>query len=296
MSHHDELCEYYAPVLAQLENLNWQPNGNAAANCPAHDDCTRSLSVKFGRQDELLVKCHADQGCTFLAIAGALQRFSKDFFRHAAGNDRPTESFVEAYDYTNVEGEVTYQSMRFFPKRFQMRRPDPERPGSWINNMDGVVRVPYRLSEIASSSKDRTVFVVEGETKVHCLEDLGFLATCNAGGSEKWQLDWLPYFLGRPLAILPDHDEKGWRHAAVVAKCLVGTAAPLRIVELPGLKLKDDVLNWRKRMPENRGVVAEAIKAAVLCAPPYDPANDPQMKLAILRMEIARAMAMSGGI
>jgi DNA primase len=112
-------------------------------------------------------------------------------------------------------------------------------------------------------------------------------------------LEWAPIFKGRHVCIFPDHDEGGWRHANTIAKCLVGAAKPLRMVELPGMKLKDDVINWRKRYEgamntKNVQMVREALIEACWNAPLYDPAHDPQMKLQILRMEIARALAMSG--
>jgi putative DNA primase/helicase len=297
MSRQDDLKSYYAPVLAQLEDLTWHQSGNAAANCPAHADRTHSLSVKFGRNNELLVRCHSDQGCSFEAVSEALQRPPKDFFFQAEGNYKPSQRIEAIYDYVDENGVVLYQSVRFIPKHFIQRRPDGA--GGWINNLDGVRRVPFRLNEIAAAPKDRTVLVFEGERKVECAESLGLLATCNAGGSEKWLLEWAPIFKDRPLCIFPDHDERGWRHAATVAKCLVGSAKPLRIVELPGMRLKDDVLDWRRRYEgenkqSNAIVVREALIEACWHAPLYDPANDPQVKLNVLRMEIAKALAMSG--
>jgi putative DNA primase/helicase len=296
---HEELCSYYAPVLSQLDSLTWQPSGNAAANCPSHSDTTRSLSVKFGRNNELLLKCHGKESCVFDDIAKALDRPQKDFFFQAAGNDRPTERLEETYDYVDEAGKLLFQSMRFFPKRFMQRQPDPERDGGWIMNLNGVRRVPYRLNEIHAAPKDRTVCIFEGERKVHCAESLGLLATCNAGGAEKWLLEWRDIFNDRPVAIFPDHDEKGWKHCAVIAKCLMGAAKPLRLVELPGLRLKEDVLDWRRRYQgqrktENVVQVRDAVIDAVLSSPLYDPDGDTHVKLAVLRMEMAKALAMSG--
>ena len=296
MSRHEELQSYYAPVLGQLDDLTWHQSGNGAANCPHHEDRTHSLSVKFGRKGELLVKCHSDRGCSFGEIANALQRPPKDFFFHAAGNDRPMDRIEAIYDYVDEHGVVLYQSMRFIPKRFQLRKPDGT---GWTNNIEGVRRVPFRLNEIHNAPRDRTVLVFEGEKKVECAESLGLLATCNAGGSEKWLLEWAPIFKDRPVCIFPDHDEKGWRHAATVAKCLVGAAKPLRLVELPGMRMRDDVIDWRRRYEgsqntKNVNLIREALIEACWQAPLYDPANDPHVKLAVLRMEIAKALAMSG--
>jgi putative DNA primase/helicase len=293
----DELIDYYAPILGQLQELHWQPSGNGSARCPGHDDYHNSLSVKIGRRGELLLNCFGDAGCTFPAIAQALGRAQKDFFWHDGETvSRPQERHTHTFDYVDEHGEVRYQSLRFEPKRFIQRRPDPERPGQYVNNLTGVERIPYRLPEILESDSDRVVFVVEGELKVHALEDMGFLATCNAGGSEQWPLHFgEKWFKRRRLVILPDQDEKGWRHANHVAKATYRSAASVRLVELPGLHLRDDVIDWRRRHAAlNANQAAELLIRTVKEAPLYDPDGDWQMKHQVLRMEIARALAMSG--
>ena len=299
--HHDELCSYYAVILGQLDGLSWHPSGNGSANCPYHDDGTKSLSVKFGRDRQLLLKCHSDKGCSFEDIVRSLGRPLKDFFfsdgDDDSGNHPPTDRLESIYDYVDEKGKTLYQTMRFIPKRFLFRRPDPD--GGWIMNLEGVRRVPFRLNEIVAAPSDRGILVFEGEKKVECAESLGLLATCNAGGSERWLLEWAPIFKGRPVYIFPDHDERGWRHANTVAKCLVGAARPLRIVELPGMHLRDDFIDWRRRYERanddaNASVVREAVIEAAINSPHYDAAFDPQMKLVMLRMEIAKALAMSG--
>ena len=50
--------------------------------------------------------------------------------------------------------------------------------------------MPYRLPELRKAvAANRTILVVEeGEQKVDRLRDLGFTATCNAGGARKWSV------------------------------------------------------------------------------------------------------------
>ncbi len=44
--------------------------------------------------------------------------------------------------------------------------------------------------------------------------------------------------------ILPDNDGPGRSHREQVAGMLAGVAASVRILELPGLGPKDDIVNW----------------------------------------------------
>lgn len=290
-----ELCDYYGPILGQLDNFAWLPGGSGAACCPAHKpDLHRSLSVRFGRDDELLLKCHADQGCTFPAIVQALGRQAKDFFFRRC-EKVVNERIAHTFDYVDGEGEVRYQAVRCEPKRFFQRQPDGA--GGWTNHLEGVTRIPYRLPELLEADKSRMVLVVEGELKVHALEALGFLATCNAGGAEKWPLDFGQYLVGRAVAILPDNDEKGWRHAHHVARCLSSACGPIRIVELPGVRLKDDILDWLREVGPDNAYRIERLRKTILAAPLWDPhPSDPQAQLAALRMGLARALALSGAL
>jgi hypothetical protein len=63
-------------------------------------------------------------------------------------------------------------------------------------------------------------------------------------GAGKWSGEYNKYFEGRLVAILPDNDTAGKKHAEQVANSLFGIAAEIRIVDLPGLPEKGDVSDW----------------------------------------------------
>jgi len=109
---------------------------------------------------------------------------------------------------------------------------------------------------------------VEGEKNVETLERLGLVATCNPGGSGSTSLfkQWADMFTGKHLVILPDNDEPGRKHAAGVAEALKGSAASIRIVELPGLTKKGDVSDWAAA-----GGTLEALRELVSAAGPVGP-------------------------
>ena len=71
----------------------------------------------------------------------------------------------------------------------------------------------YRQDRLEKAIKEGTrVFVVEGETKVEKLESLGLVATCNIGGSKKWQPDHTKVLKGANLILCPDRDQGGVAH------------------------------------------------------------------------------------
>jgi hypothetical protein len=139
-------------------------------------------------------------------------------------------------------GKLLFQTVRYEPKDFRQRQPDGK--GGWIWSLEGVRRVPYRLPELLQSSKQDWVFIAEGEKDTDRLHGLGFIATTCPMGAGKWSGEYNKYFQGRLVAILPDNDMSGKKHAEQVANSLYGIAGEVRIVELPGLSDKGDVSDW----------------------------------------------------
>jgi AAA domain len=93
-------------------------------------------------------------------------------------------------------------------------------------------------------AEHNVVLVVEGEKDADNLAALGFVATTNPGGAEKWPEELNQHFRQRDVYILPDNDEPGERHALKVATSLADVAHEIRIVRLPGLPHKGDVSDW----------------------------------------------------
>jgi hypothetical protein len=156
---------------------------------------------------------------------------------------------VACYQYVDQQGRLVYEVVRRErgegagrEKEFRQRRPDGK--GGRIWNLSGVLRIPYRLPQLLTA---QTVYLVEGEKDVHSLETWGLVASCNSGGSASSSLysQWTEHFRGRDLFILPDRDPPGRKHAARVAEALIGAAASIRIVELPGLPEGGDFTDWR---------------------------------------------------
>ncbi len=148
------------------------------------------------------------------------------------------------FDYTDQDGAIRYQVIRIDDKNgktYRQRRID-EATGQPMWGMAGVTALPYRLHELAASTQP--VFICEGEKAADAVARLGLIATTNHGGATKWWPPLTEHFRGRQVIILPDNDEPGERHARTVADSLTGTAKSIRILRLPGLPKKGDVVDW----------------------------------------------------
>src|SRR5262249_28228903 len=134
-------------------------------------------------------------------------------------------------------GSLRFQKVRFEPKHFSQRRPDPNNDGKWIWDLNGVKPLPYRLPELLAASQDATIFIAEGEKDVDALRGIGAVASCNsegAGKGGKWPAAISRWFSGRDVVIIPDDDDVGREHARDVAARLKGVAARIRALVLPG--------------------------------------------------------------
>src|ERR1700722_3230844 len=70
-------------------------------------------------------------------------------------------------EYCNPDGAFVITKDGKRKKTFHQRRPDPERQGKWIWNVDGVPIVPYRLPELPEAiGNGYFVVIAEGEGKV----------------------------------------------------------------------------------------------------------------------------------
>ena len=223
-------------VLSHFRGVKKTGPNRWQALCPAHNDKKASLSVAVDSQ-RILLHCHA--GCsTEDVIRAAGLQMSDLFFDHNESHPH----IAATYDYTDENGALLFQVVRYSPKGFRQRRPDGH--GGWIWNLSGVKRVLYRLPELVSAGQDDNIFIVEGEKDVDRLRGLGLTATTNAGGAGKWKSSYNHYFRDRDVILLPDNDEPGRKHADEVKEALTGIARSVTVVELPGLPAKGDVSDW----------------------------------------------------
>ncbi|HUT10559.1 MAG TPA: phage/plasmid primase, P4 family [Thermoguttaceae bacterium] len=262
-------------VVGRLRSRGMDPvqnNGGWLARCPNCDDPgKRHLYVKVGDKQPVIVACQ-HQNCKIEDVLARLDLELKDI---SAEQPKPTRKtrreYVCGYDYRNANGDLVYQVQRVhivdaetgerLDKDFPQRRPDPEAPGRWINNVKGVPRVLYRLPELLAADVGEWCFVCEGEKDVETVAGLNLCSTCNPTGAMHWNvLSDDSALHGRRACIIADRDDKGRRHAQDVAQRLAGKAALVKVIELPGDGVKD-ATDWADSLDAQDG---EVLKRALL--------------------------------
>lgn len=229
------------PILEKFGEVRYTGNDQYVSICPAHDDLHASLSLKV--TDEVIcIHCHA--GCRAEDVLKEVGLQFKDLYKpKVKSRDKPKREIEAVYPYFDADYELLFQVVRTKPKGFFQRRPD--RTGGWINNLEGVETIPYRLPELIYGVKNgKIIFIAEGEKDVHTLVNLGFTATTSPMGAKKWKESFNNYFIGAEVVILPDNDKVGKEHADLIAEQLIQVAKSVRIVELDGLEEKGDVSDW----------------------------------------------------
>lgn len=259
-------------VLSKLKKTKRSGAGWSGL-CPAHDDHEPSLSVTEGADGRVLLMCH--KGCTTEDVAKALGMEMKDLF--VPRQQRPafmlgTASLGEpeaVYPYTDEEGALLFEVLRFKGKKFRRCSRDDE--GKWRRTSGGLRQPLYNLPEVVRAIADnQTIYVVEGEKDVENLRRLGLVATTNPSGAGAWRAGHTASLKGAGVVVIPDNDTVGRDHARRVAASLAGVAATVRLVELDGdLPDGGDVSDWIAD-----GGTAERLRELVLAAPEYVPESE----------------------
>ena len=256
-------------ILSLLSRVKHISGHQYEARCPAHDDSRASLSISQGKNNRALIHCHA--GCRTDAILRSIGLPLSALF---AGDDRPQEKLTATYDYTDAEGTLVYQVLRYEPKNFRQRRAD----GTW--NMDGVPRLLYRLPDVAAASH---VIIVEGEKDVDNILGLihvpgsslaGYAATCNPGGAGKWlQLADDSVLARKQITVIIDKDKSksdGSNAGRDHAKQIIDRFPAARAVYLPGSgKDASDWISAERLAGDDDKTIAAKLAAVIRDTPAH---------------------------
>jgi RecA-family ATPase len=262
-------------------------NGQVLAPGPGHNATDRSLSVKidptapdgfvvhsFARDDPIQCRDYVREKAGLQAWQpnGGRKRVTDTDIDNALravfqaqATSKKFGPVVTRYDYRDENGVLLYQVQRHQPKSFSQRKPNSN--GGWVYQLGDVRRVPYRLPELLKQP-DATIFLCEGEKDADRVVDLDHCATTVAGG--KWTADCVQALAGRDVLILEDNDEAGRKKALAAAQALHGTAATIRIIQLPNLPNKGDVSDWLDADRRN----AERLVDVCFDAPLWTPAAE----------------------
>lgn len=215
-------------------------------HCPNHDDEHPSLKVNEKKNVWMCGPCNRGgkpwELAAFLAGFDPSDKSSVMAWlqeHNLVGGNNGQPAVVSEYIYKDGDGQPVLKVIRYQPKAFKQQVWD----GTSWNWKGQKPKLLYHLPELLVEPH-RMVLLPEGEKDVDRLISLGFLATCNSGGSGKWEDPYTTTLKGHPVAILPDNDPPGHAHAVKVAQALFKAGCEVRVVELPDLKEKKDVSDW----------------------------------------------------
>ena len=196
--------------LGKLDNVKSLPSG-FSARCPAHDDKVSSLMVNAGRDQPIVVHCHA--GCTVESVLSAMDLSMSDII----GEPKITA----LYQYFRANGDLAYEVERWSnPKTFRVRGHLPP-PAE---------RVLYQLPAIEyARSMQSTVYIVEGEKDADRLISEGLIATTAVSGAGGWLGHYGESLRGCHVVVIADNDSTGRAHARFVATSVKPYAATLAL-------------------------------------------------------------------
>ncbi len=264
-----EVPTKFQRVLDRLTKVSERKPGLSwVACCPAHPDDTKpSLSVNIGATGNLVMTCHAPHGCTAKDIVKSLGMTMSDLFRsdradyaaYSSGQRRKPEV---VYQYHRADGTLAYETLRYIPKDFAQRRPNPDwRPNGseprYLYNLEGIDLVVYRLPKLLREweiNPERWCALVEGEKCADAMDALGILSTTHALGSDHWKDEYAETFRGKKVAIFYDCDpyqprvkkRPGPAWAVQAARSLHAVGCTVRICHPPGCGIdsKEDVADF----------------------------------------------------
>lgn len=244
-------------------------NGYYMAMCPVHNTKDSSMSVKQADDGSILLHCH--RGCDTRDIVDALGLKMSDLFADgrkgvSAAHDfkkiekpvktpwHPRDDVVASYEYRDDGGRVLAVKERYYKdkdgEKQQYWRHQDER-GNWFYGAGDAVIPLYKHECIGNP-----VYLVEGEKDVDTLIAGGLHAVTNPNGAgEKWKDRYTEQLRGYDVAVIPDNDDIGKKHAQEVCTALHGVAASVRLLDLsqlwPDIPNKGDTtdyVEWRRSL------------------------------------------------
>ena len=291
----ETINQTFNKIVEQTKATTTGTGGQYSGLCPAHNDRSPSLSLTL-TEDRILIKCHS--GCSIKEVCSGLGIKESDLFKKC-GSDTKTKSNARKknnnfrlnaeekivfysskhkkqvtensrYTYQKVDGSDAFFVIRTEPKDFRPMAPDGKL------SLEGVERVPYRLPELLQGIEDsKPILLLEGEKDADRVAEMGFVATTFVGGTGKWRDEYLEYFRGADIVLVPDNDHPGIKGMQDIAEHLHGTTKSMKVLELPGLgerkeKHGKDFSNWADIDGNNSDTLRDLIKKADLWVTPLD--------------------------
>lgn len=228
----------YKEFLKHFDLNGATPRNNTInVRCPCHNDKKASLSISQGRNNRIILKCHA--GCNYKDILSEVGLTEADLFndgrtaQEKSWRDKLTDFVnmpIEAvYDYKDANGKYLYSKIRFVGKHIKYAVIDKKNDSFTIEKPAGVYSLYNLPAAIKAIKKGYPVYITEGEKDVDTLKNLGFTAV-TAGSVSDWRSEFAHYFTGARVVILPDNDAPGLELKDKILKSLRAFAHSIKVV------------------------------------------------------------------
>jgi putative DNA primase/helicase len=255
-----------------IPSLKVNGNNRATGLCPFHDDHNPSLNINLdnGKWKCFVCDIGGDVFSFYMKHKGvgfktALRELAK---MTGVKEEKAKQKVVETFEYKDAEGNTLYKKERVEPGRNGKKKEfffKHQKGDKWINGRGGEP-VLYNLPAV---KKSKYVIIVEGEAKADLLNKWGFVATClDCGTGSNWR-DEYTEILGskEKVIILPDNDEAGRKYSLMIANELYGKVKELKVVELPGLPEKGDIIDWAKIEGNDKSKLVISVKSVANWVP-----------------------------
>jgi CHC2 zinc finger/Helix-turn-helix domain len=271
----DALLKWVKASLPNGEDVIEENNGEYKIKCPFHNDRTPSLNFNPSKNIFHCFGCSAKGTIKKLVmqLTGIPENEAILQQSRALGVDprfESPDSKAEAiYRYTNTEGTVLYEVLRFPGKRFSQRRWTPD---GWVYKLGGVKKTLYNLPEIRFAS---IVIITEGEKdadRINNLQLRGYpdrrqadadpysweplkdllykdcqdrrVVATTSGGAKSWQDSFADLLAPSPdgvtdqptVIVMPDSDKDGQGYQDQIVRSLEKRSIPHCIVKFEGFK------------------------------------------------------------
>jgi len=265
----------FEDILSKLTGAR-QSGDSWIAPCPApgHKTPAGHLTLKDAG-DKALVTCHPGPH-TYQDICRALDFDSLTYSRNGNwAETKKQKTLVATFSYEHEKAKEAYQIRRFSldngRKTFEAWH---KKGDEYVSGMGEYKDRPimYHLPEIPEwIAIGKTIYLPEGELKADLIISNGGAATTSpfGAGRNKWRPPFSETLRGAHAVILPDNDKPGCDFAQEKAASLYGKAASLKVLELPGLPEKGDIVDWFKA-----GNTFEQLEQLARQCPDYEPPSD----------------------
>lgn len=229
--------------LSKPNELRWGSHGGRIVYLESGSFVDTEAGERGGTLDLLRHEAGLDkaQAMRWLSDNGLIDQRPAQGGGSSAVRLNTGQRIVATFNFVK-DGAIQYRKHRIEPgregrsKEFFYDHPDGN--GGWSSGRGGAKQVPYRLDQLLSSKGP--VVMAEGEKQADKLASWDFVAT----SIKDWLPDFMPSIAGRPVVILPDNDDDGRKQALRMKKLAEEAGCSVRVIDLPGLPPKGDIMDW----------------------------------------------------